>query len=88
MSSYLLICGYIYILENHFSFLDFIMENVMLELKVLRSFWNTSFSLKDSYRYDQYSASFIGFIFCFLLAHNIVARLKMEHIHVELLLSL
>jgi hypothetical protein len=33
----------IYILENHFSFLDFIMENVMFDLNVLRSFWNTSF---------------------------------------------
>jgi hypothetical protein len=39
--AYLLICGDI--LENHFSFLDLIMENVMLDLNVLRSFWNTGF---------------------------------------------
>jgi hypothetical protein len=49
MSSYLLIFGdiyiyiYIYILENDFPFLDFMMENVMLDLKVLWSFWNTGF---------------------------------------------
>ena len=35
ISAYLLICGDI--LENHFSFLDFITENVMLDLNVLRS---------------------------------------------------
>jgi hypothetical protein len=32
---YLLICGDI--LENHFSFMDFITENIMLDLNVLRS---------------------------------------------------
>jgi hypothetical protein len=47
ISAYLLIYGDI--LENHFSFLDLITENVMLDLNVLRSFWNTEFSLKASY---------------------------------------
>jgi hypothetical protein len=40
--AYLLICGDIY-WRTTFSFLDFIMENVMLDLNVLWSFWNTGF---------------------------------------------
>ena len=62
-----------YILENHFSFLDFITENVMLDLNVLRSFWNNGF-LKASYSYDHHS--WIQ-LFCFLLAHNIGTRVKL-----------
>jgi hypothetical protein len=41
ISTYFLICGDI--LENHFSFLDLIIENVMLDLNVVRYFWNTGF---------------------------------------------
>jgi hypothetical protein len=39
--AYLLICGDI--LENHFSSLDLITKNVMLDLNVLQFFWNTGF---------------------------------------------
>jgi hypothetical protein len=56
MSAYLLICGDIY-WRTTFSFLDFITENVMLDLNVLRSFWNTGIFLKASYSSDQYSIS-------------------------------
>jgi hypothetical protein len=56
MSSYMLICGDIY-WRTAFSFLDFIMENVMFDLNVLRSFWNTIILLKASYSSDQYSIS-------------------------------
>ena len=52
MSAYLLICGDI--IENHFSFLDLITKNVMLDLNVLQSFWNTGF-LKASYNSDHHS---------------------------------
>jgi hypothetical protein len=45
MFSYLLICGDIY-WRNTFSFLDFIMKSVMLDLNVLRSLWNTGFLLR------------------------------------------
>jgi hypothetical protein len=55
MSAYLLICGDIY-WRTTFSFLDFMTENVMLDLSVVRSFWNTGF-LKASYSSDHYSIS-------------------------------
>jgi hypothetical protein len=65
MSAYLLICGDIY-WRTTFSFLDFITESVMLDLNVLRSFWNTGILLKASYSSDQYSISLLdsSFVSC------------------------
>jgi hypothetical protein len=65
MSAYLLICGDIY-WRTTFSFMDFITENVMLDLIVLRFFWNTGILLKASYSSDQYSISLLysSFISC------------------------
>jgi hypothetical protein len=65
MSAYLLICGDIY-WRTTFSFLDFIMESVMLDLIVLRSLWNTGILLKASYSSDQYSISLLdsSFVSC------------------------
>jgi hypothetical protein len=59
----------------------------MLDLSVLRSFWNTDFfwTLRISLIIIVYH-SWIQ-LFCFLLAYNIVAELKLEHIQVSLLLS-
>jgi hypothetical protein len=58
MSAYLLICGDIY-WRTTLSFLDFIMESVILDLNVLRSFWNTGILLKASYSSNQYSISLL-----------------------------
>jgi hypothetical protein len=65
MSAYLLIYGDIY-WRTIFSFLDFITENVMLDLNVLRSFWNIGILLKASYSSDQYSISLLDspFVSC------------------------
>jgi hypothetical protein len=52
MSAYLLICGDIY-WRTTFSFLDFITENVMLDLKCTSVFLEHWFSLKASYSFDQ-----------------------------------
>jgi hypothetical protein len=79
---YLLLCGDI--LENHFSFLDFITKNIMLDLNILRSVMEHWFSLKASYSSDHYNISWSNSI---VLAHDIVARLKLKHIQVALLLS-
>jgi hypothetical protein len=64
MSSYLLIYGDIY-WRTTFSFLDFIMENVMLDLNVLRLSGTLVF-LKDSYSSDHYSISLLdsSFVYC------------------------
>jgi hypothetical protein len=67
-------------------FLDFIMENVMLDLKCNSVFLEHWFSMKVSYSSDQYSISLLDSSFVFLLAHNILARVKLEHIQVVLLL--
>ena len=48
-----------YIFENHFSFLDFITENVMLDLNVLQSFWNTSFLWGLHIALDHYNISWL-----------------------------
>ena len=83
---YLLICADI--LENHFYFLDFIMENVILDLNVLWYVMEHWFSLKALCSYDHYNI-YHGRIqhLCFLQAHDIVAKLKLKHIQVALLLS-
>jgi hypothetical protein len=62
MSAYLLICGDIY-WRTTFSFLDFITKSVMLDLNVLRSFWNIGILLKASYSFDQYSISLLDSYF-------------------------
>jgi hypothetical protein len=73
---YMLIYGNI--LENHFSFLEFIIENAMLDLNVLWYVMEHWFSLKASCSSDHYYGQIRHL--CFLLAHDIMARLKLKHI--------
>jgi hypothetical protein len=70
MSAYLLICGDMY-WRTTFSFLNFITDNGVLDLKCTLV-WNTGFSLKASCNSDQIKFIIVG---------------KMEHTHVALLLS-
>jgi hypothetical protein len=70
MSAYLLIRGDMF-WRTTFSFLDFITDNGILDLKCT-SVWNSGFSLKASCGSDQIKCIIVG---------------KMEHIHVALLLS-
>jgi hypothetical protein len=51
----LLICGDI--LENHFFFMYLIMDNIMLDLNVVRSVMEHWYSLKASYCSDHYNIS-------------------------------
>jgi hypothetical protein len=56
LPKYLLLI-YGHILENNFSFLEFITKNIILDLNVLRSVMEHWFSLKASYSSDHYSIS-------------------------------
>jgi hypothetical protein len=63
------------------------MKNVILELIVLRSLWNTSFLCRPHIALIIIVYHIWIQLFCFLLAYNIMAELKLEHIQVPLLMS-